>query len=152
MTLLACGPAIAAVTSQLLPSSSSSHHQLVCAPAGKAVILDSSGKGQGHSQGQVHTLHSWALATGTVVVASSATYPLDVIRKRMVMEVASGKGGYSGFGAMVRHVARTEGLAGFYRFYGVDMLFRSGAGILLVLYDKMQHWQARREESRGAQS
>ncbi len=116
------------------------------------MLLDSSSPSQGHQgHGYMHTLQSWALATGTVVVASSATYPLDVIRKRMVLEVASGKGGYSGFGAMVRQMARTEGLAGFYRFYGVDMLFRSGAGILLVLYDKMQHWQGRSEGSRGAQ-
>jgi hypothetical protein len=67
---------------------------------GKAVLLPAD------PQGQPGLLHSWALATGTVVLASTATYPLDVVRKRMVLQVAGRRGGYSGFVAMVRGCRR----------------------------------------------
>ncbi len=46
------------------------------------------------------------------------------------------------YGASVAHAIRTiwarEGLRGFYRFYGFDMVFRLGGGMLLVGYDLLQ--------------
>jgi hypothetical protein len=48
----------------------------------------------------------------------------------------------------VRRMVAREGAASFFRAWPVDMAFRSGAGVLLVLYDKLQQWQARRDARR----
>ncbi|EFJ52023.1 ADP/ATP carrier protein, probably mitochondrial, partial [Volvox carteri f. nagariensis] len=82
----------------------------------------------------------WAAANLVVVTASSLTYPLDVVRKRLVADTALGPGRqqYKGFFDCVFKMARTEGLGGFYRFYAYDMMLRLGGGVLLVLYDELK--------------
>ncbi|KAG2426338.1 hypothetical protein HXX76_013095 [Chlamydomonas incerta] len=91
-------------------------------------------------------LERWAAANVVVLAASSITYPLDVVRKRLVADTALGPGRqqFRGFVDCVAKIVRTEGLPGFYRFYGYDMLLRLGGGVLLVLYDELKgHGSAR---------
>ncbi|GLC33503.1 hypothetical protein PLESTB_000082100 [Pleodorina starrii] len=85
-------------------------------------------------------LQRFAAANLVVFTASTVTYPLDIVRKRLVADTALGPRGqqYKGFLDCVTKIARTEGMAGFYRFYGYDMLLRLGGGVLLVLYDEMK--------------
>ncbi|PNW83117.1 hypothetical protein CHLRE_06g307300v5 [Chlamydomonas reinhardtii] len=85
-------------------------------------------------------LERWAAANVVVLAASSITYPLDVVRKRLVADTAMGPGRqqFRGFMDCVTKIVRTEGLPGFYRFYGYDMLLRLGGGVLLVLYDELK--------------
>ncbi|KAJ9511333.1 hypothetical protein QJQ45_029745 [Haematococcus lacustris] len=85
-------------------------------------------------------LLSWAVASGVVYVATTLTYPLDVVRKRLVVDASAppGQRQYAGAWDCARQVAAREGLRGFYRFYGYDMLLRFGGGLLLVLYDQVK--------------
>jgi hypothetical protein len=68
-----------------------------------------------------------ALAASTTFMAASITYPLDIIRKRLVIDVGSDASTrqYNGsFKAAVSRIYAREGLKGFYRFYSYDMVFR----------------------------
>lgn len=68
------------------------------------------------------------LAAATTFVAASITYPLDIIRKRLIVDVGSEKKQYSGFRAAVGRIYAREGIRGFYRFYAYDMCFRCVCG------------------------
>ncbi|KAG2490693.1 hypothetical protein HYH03_010854 [Edaphochlamys debaryana] len=85
-------------------------------------------------------LERWGAANAVVVAASTATYPLDTVRKRLVADTALGPGrqAYGGVADCVAKIARSEGIRGFYRFYGYDTLLRLGGGILLVMYDEVK--------------
>jgi solute carrier family 25 (adenine nucleotide translocator) protein 4/5/6/31 len=54
-------------------------------------------------------------ANAVVVGASTLTYPLDVVRKRLVADTALPVRQYAGLWDCVAKIRRTEGLAGFYR-------------------------------------
>ena len=86
------------------------------------------------------------LAASTTFVAASITYPLDIIRKRLILEVGLDDKMYKG---QLRHcitgMYQREGIRGFYRFYAYDMVFRLGGGLLLVGYDVLQSWQSSRK-------
>jgi len=80
-----------------------------------------------------------ALAASTTFMAASITYPLDIIRKRLIVDVGSDARQYDGsFSAAVRRIYAREGVKGFYRFYAYDMVFRLGGGVLLVGYDLLK--------------
>ena len=64
------------------------------------------------------------LAAATTFVAASITYPLDIIRKRLIINVGSEEKMHSGFRATVSRIYMKEGVKGFYRFYLYDMCFR----------------------------
>lgn len=77
-----------------------------------------------------------ALAVGTTYVSATLAYPLDVIRKRLIVDTAADERLYgSSFRGAVREIYLREGLRGFYRFYAYDMAFRVFAGGILVGYD-----------------
>ncbi|GLI59946.1 hypothetical protein VaNZ11_001998 [Volvox africanus] len=111
-------------------------------PAGPAIAASSAAAPTGHQprQHRLTVMQRWATANLVVLTASSLTYPLDVVRKRLVADTALGPSQqqYKGFVDCVMKIARTEGLRGFYRFYGYDMMLRLGGGILLVLYDELK--------------
>ncbi|GIL52841.1 hypothetical protein Vafri_8605 [Volvox africanus] len=111
-------------------------------PSGPPIAASSATAPTGHQprQHRLTVMQRWATANLVVVTASSLTYPLDVVRKRLVADTALGPSQqqYKGFVDCVTKIARTEGLGGFYRFYGYDMLLRLGGGILLVLYDELK--------------
>jgi hypothetical protein len=77
-----------------------------------------------------------ALAAATTFTSASITYPLDVIRKRLIIDVGQTEQQYKGqFRQCVETIWRREGVRGFYRFWAPDMVFRLGGGVLLVGYD-----------------
>lgn len=65
--------------------------------------------------------------------------PADIIRKRLVVDTSLPQRQYKGFADCVAKTWQREGIRGFYRFYGYDMLLRFGGGILLVMYDEVKH-------------
>jgi solute carrier family 25 protein 44 len=81
-------------------------------------------------------LERLSIASGTTVLAATITHPLDVVRKRLVVDL---KGELYGgtFAGCVRGIWRREGLRGFLRFLPQDALLRSGAGTILVTYDML---------------
>jgi hypothetical protein len=59
------------------------------------------------------------LAVATTFTAASVSYPLDIIRKRLIVDTAAEAPQYGGsFRKCVREIWRREGMRGFYRFYG----------------------------------
>jgi len=87
---------------------------------------------------QLGLLGRWAVASGVVLVASTLTYPLDVMRKRLVVDtmLPASERRYAGLADCMAKTLSKEGLRGFYRFYGADIVMRLGGGILLVVYDE----------------
>lgn len=58
------------------------------------------------------------LAAATTFAAASFAYPLDIIRKRLVVDAAADVPLYHGsFVRCVREIFKREGMQGFYRFY-----------------------------------
>lgn len=73
-------------------------------------------------------LQRTGLAAATTLSAASITYPLDIIRKRLIVDVGSEARQYhGGFRACVAHIYAKEGIKGFYRFWAYDMCFRWAA-------------------------
>lgn len=94
--------------------------------------------GDDHSVG---LFRKFALASATVYTASTLTYPLDVIKKRLVADMGHNQQ-YQGFADCVRKIAQREGIRGFFRFYTVDVALKFGGGFLLVLYDEVKRLQS----------
>lgn len=68
-----------------------------------------------------------ALAASTTFAAASLTYPLDIVRKRLIIDSGSDAPRYGGrFTTAVSRIYAAEGLGGFFRAYGFDMVFRWG--------------------------
>ena len=76
------------------------------------------------------------LAAATTFVSATAAYPLDVVRKRLIVDTAADAPLYGGsLRRCVREIARREGLRGFYRAWPFDIAFRVFGGAVLVGYD-----------------
>ena len=70
------------------------------------------------------------------LVSSTATFPLDLVRRRMQLEGQGGARRYSGYADVVQIVLRRDGLRGFY------------AGILPEYY-KARRWKGLRPYNRA---
>lgn len=81
-------------------------------------------------------LERLCIASGTTATAAALTHPLDVVRKRLVVD--SGGKLYGGtFSGCVRGIWQREGARGFLRFLPQDVFLRMGAGTILVTYDML---------------
>ncbi|KAK5830071.1 hypothetical protein PVK06_013865 [Gossypium arboreum] len=79
----------------------------------------------------------WVLAQAVTTSAGLLSYPLDTVRRRMMMQSGLEKPMYHSTLDCWRTIYRTEGVTSFYR--GVCNVFRStGAAAILVLYDKVK--------------
>jgi solute carrier family 25 (adenine nucleotide translocator) protein 4/5/6/31 len=79
-----------------------------------------------------------------VVTSSSETlaYPLDTIRRRLMMESgkAAGDRMYKGTADCGAKILKTEGVTGFFK-GNLSNFWRSiGSSLVLVLYDELQKW------------
>lgn len=80
----------------------------------------------------------WAVAQAVTTSAGLLSYPLDTVRRRMMMQSGSEHPVYQGTLDCWRKIYRTEGLSSFYR-GAVSNIFRStGAAAILVLYDEVK--------------
>ncbi|TYI25373.1 hypothetical protein ES332_A05G045600v1 [Gossypium tomentosum] len=79
----------------------------------------------------------WVLAQAVTISAGLLSYPLDTVRRRMMMQSGLEKPMYHSTLDCWRTIYRTEGVTSFYR--GVCNVFRStGAAAILVLYDEVK--------------
>lgn len=87
----------------------------------------------------------WMVAQAVTTSAGLISYPLDTVRRRMMMQSGMEQPVYNSTLDCWRKIYRTEGLASFYR-GAVSNMFRStGAAAILVLYDevkKFMNWGA----------
>ncbi len=82
----------------------------------------------------------WALAQTVTTLAGIISYPLDTVRRRLMMQ--SGKTGadimYTGTMDCFAKIASQEGTKAFFKGAGSNVLRGTGGALVLVLYDKMQ--------------
>lgn len=65
-------------------------------------------------------------------------YPIDSVRRRMMMEAGRPERMYKSSFHCVRTVMTTEGYKGFYRGLSANLLRGVGTSVLLVLYDEIR--------------
>ncbi|KAJ1423431.1 Mitochondrial carrier protein [Sesbania bispinosa] len=86
----------------------------------------------------------WMVAQAVTTSAGLISYPLDTVRRRMMMQSGMEQPVYNSTLDCWRKIYRTEGLTSFYR-GAVSNMFRStGAAAILVLYDevkKFMNWR-----------
>jgi len=79
---------------------------------------------------------SWIIAQIVVITASFISYPIDTVRRRIMMQSGRAEREYKGARDCFVKIYRTEGgVAGFYKGALSNVFRASGSGLVLVLYD-----------------
>lgn len=83
---------------------------------------------------------SWSIAVAVTVLSSFSSYPIDTVKRRMMMQ-----SGRKGSGIMYkngidccRKMIRTEGVRAFYKGGVPGIICSAAAAIVLVLYDEIK--------------
>ncbi|ONK59306.1 uncharacterized protein A4U43_C08F5090 [Asparagus officinalis] len=85
----------------------------------------------------------WVMAQAVTTMAGFVSYPLDTVRRRMMMQSGTKERMYGSTLDCWRKIYRTEGCSSFYR-GAVSNMFRStGAAAILVLYDEVKKFMNR---------
>uniref|UniRef100_A0A5B7BBQ3 ADP/ATP translocase n=1 Tax=Davidia involucrata TaxID=16924 RepID=A0A5B7BBQ3_DAVIN len=85
----------------------------------------------------------WVVAQAVTTSAGLLSYPLDTVRRRMMMQSGLEQPMYRNTVDCWRRIYRTEGVASFYRGTLSNMFRGTGAAAILVLYDEVKtfmHW------------
>jgi solute carrier family 25 folate transporter 32 len=69
------------------------------------------------------------------IITTVLTNPIWVIKTRMLSSDKAAEGAYPSMSAGVRHIYRTEGLAGFYRGLGVSLIGVSHGSVQFAVYE-----------------
>ncbi|OAY54114.1 probable ADP,ATP carrier protein At5g56450 [Manihot esculenta] len=80
----------------------------------------------------------WVVAQAVTTSAGLFSYPLDTVRRRMMMQSGLEQPMYRGTLDCWRKIYRTEGVASFYRGALSNMFRSTGAAAILVLYDEVK--------------
>ncbi|KAG5184853.1 mitochondrial ADP/ATP translocator [Tribonema minus] len=80
----------------------------------------------------------WLLAQAVTTAAGTAVYPLDTLRRRMMMQAGRADVLYAGSWHCARTVAREEGVRGFYRGLSANLVRGVGGALMLVLFDEIR--------------
>lgn len=86
----------------------------------------------------------WLTAQAVTTTAGLISYPLDTVRRRMMMQAGMQAGleqqVYASTLDCWRKIYQTEGVRSFYRGAVSNMLRGTGAALILVLYDEIKHF------------
>jgi solute carrier family 25 (mitochondrial adenine nucleotide translocator), member 4/5/6/31 len=77
----------------------------------------------------------FAVAQTVSLVAGTISYPIDSVRRRMMMQAGKPQKLYRSSIHAVRVIAQQEGMRGFYLGIGPNLVRSVGAAVLLVVYD-----------------
>eukprot|EP00953_Heterococcus_sp_UTEX-ZZ885_P017228 9644-Heterococcus_DN1.PRE.3 len=80
----------------------------------------------------------WAVAQAVTSVAGTAVYPLDTVRRRMMMQSGRQAVLYNSSWHCCTTMARTEGVKGFYRGLSANLFRGMGGALMLVLFDEIK--------------
>lgn len=80
----------------------------------------------------------WMIAQGVTTSAGLISYPLDTVRRRMMMQAGLEKNIYNSTLDCWKKVYRNEGVMAFYKGAVTNLLRGTGAAIILVLYDEVR--------------
>ncbi|CAN6441776.1 unnamed protein product [Victoria cruziana] len=95
------------------------------------------------STSQLPLWKRWIVAQAVTTSAGLLSYPLDTVRRRMMMQSGLEKEAYSSTLDCWKKIYMIEGVASFYR-GGLSNMFRStGAAAVLVLYDEIKKFMCR---------
>lgn len=91
-----------------------------------------------NSEAEVPLWKRWVVAQAVTTSAGLLSYPLDTVRRRMMMQSGLEKPMYRSTFDCWRRIYKTEGFTSFYR-GALSNIFRStGAAAVLVLYDEVK--------------
>ncbi|CAN8253007.1 unnamed protein product [Cochlearia groenlandica] len=82
----------------------------------------------------------WGLAQCVTTSAGLASYPLDTVRRRIMMQSGMERPMYSGTLDCWKKIYRSEGLCSFYRGALSNMFRSTGSAAILVLYDEVKRF------------
>ncbi|CAN1121018.1 Probable ADP,ATP carrier protein At5g56450 [Linum perenne] len=80
----------------------------------------------------------WMVAQAVTTSAGLLSYPMDTVRRRMMMQSGSERRMYRDTSECWRTIYKTEGVASFYRGALSNMFRSTGAAAILVLYDEVK--------------
>lgn len=103
-----------------------------CFDTGKAFLF-----GKGGSQS---ILAMWGFAQIVTTGAGIFSYPLDTVRRRLMMQSGSKEVMYTGTVDCFQKIAKNEGTKAFFKGAGSNVLRGTGGALVLVLYEQMQKY------------
>ncbi|KAG5457244.1 MAG: ADP/ATP translocase, partial [Olpidium bornovanus] len=86
---------------------------------------------------------SWAIAQSVSIGASLVSYPVDTVRRRMMMQSGRSDVLYSGALDCARKIYTEEGPKAFFKGGLSNSFGRIGAALVLVLYDELKEFLAK---------
>ena len=72
------------------------------------------------------------------VLSGIASYPLDTVRRRLMMQSGRADKMYSGTMDCFKVIARDEGIKAFFKGAGSNVIRGTGGALVLVLYERIQ--------------
>ena len=82
----------------------------------------------------------WAVAQVITVCSGIASYPLDTVRRRMMMQSGRKDVMYTGTIDCIKKIWKNEGGRAFFKGALSNILRGTGGALVLVFYDKIQGW------------
>jgi solute carrier family 25 (mitochondrial adenine nucleotide translocator), member 4/5/6/31 len=82
----------------------------------------------------------WAFAQAVTVVSGVISYPLDTIRRRLMMQSGRADILYTGTIDCFRKILKNEGPKAFFKGSLSNVLRGTGGALVLVFYDKIQNY------------
>lgn len=90
--------------------------------------------------GQANFFAMWAFAQTTTTLAGIFSYPLDTVRRRLMMQSGRKEILYTGTIDCFRKIAANEGTNAFFKGAASNVLRGTGGALVLVLYSKIQKY------------
>lgn len=82
----------------------------------------------------------WAFAQFVTVTAGVASYPLDTVRRRLMMQSGRSDILYTSTMDCIRKIAKNEGPKAFFKGSLSNVIRGTGGALVLVFYDKIQNY------------
>jgi solute carrier family 25 (adenine nucleotide translocator) protein 4/5/6/31 len=82
----------------------------------------------------------WAFAQAVTVVSGVISYPLDTIRRRLMMQSGRADILYTGTVDCFKKILKNEGPKAFFKGSLSNVLRGTGGALVLVFYDKIQNY------------
>ncbi|UKJ90167.1 putative ADP/ATP transporter [Theileria orientalis] len=95
----------------------------------------------GEKEKEANIFFKWTIAQSVTVMAGLASYPLDTVRRRMMMmsgKKATSEIMYANSFDCFAKIMKNEGLGGFYKGAFANILRGMGGALVLVFYDEFQ--------------
>lgn len=89
--------------------------------------------------GVVTILAKFTMALGIDIFSALCAYPLDTVRRRLMMQSGQSEKLYTTALGAAKHVMKHEGFSGFYTGALMNSIRAMGSALVLVLYDELRH-------------